>query len=49
MNLTIRHVDTNHVQQVWPMVKPFLEEAMVKVATFPIGQKTIQLTTSKAS
>jgi hypothetical protein len=35
MNLTIRHVDTSHVQQVWPMVKPFLEEAMVKGGDFP--------------
>jgi len=35
MNLTIRHVDTNHVQQVWPAVKPFLEEAMVKGGDFP--------------
>ena len=35
MNLTIRHVDTNHVQRVWPMVKPFIEEAMTKGGDFP--------------
>lgn len=35
MNLTISHVDTNYVQQVWPMVKPFLEEAMTKGGDFP--------------
>jgi len=35
MNLTIRQVDTIYVQQVWPMVKPFLEEAMAKGGDFP--------------
>lgn len=30
MNLTIRHVDTNNIQQIWSMVKPFLAEAMDK-------------------
>jgi len=35
MSLTIRPVDANFVQQVWPMVKPFLEEAMVKGGDFP--------------
>lgn len=35
MNLRISHVDTNYVQQVWPMVKPFIEEAMTKGGDFP--------------
>ena len=35
MNLKISHVETNYVQQVWPMVKPFLEEAMAKGGDFP--------------
>jgi hypothetical protein len=35
MSLTIRPVDANFVQQVWPMVKPSLEEAMVKGGDFP--------------
>jgi hypothetical protein len=35
MNLKVNHVDTNYVQQVWPMVKPFLEEAMTKGGDFP--------------
>jgi hypothetical protein len=35
MSLTIRPVDTNFVQQVWPVVKPFLEEAIVKGGDFP--------------
>ena len=35
MSLKISHVETNYVQQVWPMVKPFLEEAMVKGGDFP--------------
>ena len=35
MTLRISHVDTNHVQQVWPMVKAFLEEAMTKGGNFP--------------
>ena len=35
MSLTIRPVDTNYVQQVWPMVQPFLEEAMTKGGDFP--------------
>jgi hypothetical protein len=35
MSLTIRPVDTNFVQQVWPVVEPFLKEAMVKGGDFP--------------
>ena len=35
MTLTVRPVETNYVQQVWPMVKPFLEEAMAKGGDFP--------------
>ena len=35
MSLKISHVETNYVQQVWPMVKPFLEEAMAKGGDFP--------------
>jgi len=35
MSLTIRPVDTHFVQQVWPVVKPFLEEAIVKGGDFP--------------
>jgi len=35
MTLSIRHVDTNYVQQTWHMVKPFIEEAMTKSGDFP--------------
>jgi len=35
MSLKIRHVETNYVQQVWPMVKPFIQEAMTKGGDFP--------------
>jgi len=35
MSLKILEVDANFVQQVWPMVKPFLEEAMTKGGDFP--------------
>lgn len=35
MSLKIRHVETNYVQQVWPMAKPFIEEAMTKGGDFP--------------
>ena len=30
MNLTIQYVDTNFVSQVWPLVKDYLEDALVK-------------------
>lgn len=35
MNLKISHVDVTHIQQVWHMVKPFIEEAMEKGGDFP--------------
>jgi hypothetical protein len=35
MTLHIRPVDTSYVQQVWPMVKPFIDEAMEKGGDFP--------------
>jgi len=35
MSLKISYVETNHIQQVWPMVKTFLEEAMTKGGDFP--------------
>jgi hypothetical protein len=35
MTLTIRHVDVNYMQQTWPMVKPFIDEAMEKGGEFP--------------
>ena len=35
MSLSISHVETNYIQQVWPMVKPFIEEAMTKGGDFP--------------
>lgn len=34
MALTIRHVETTHIQQVWPMVKPFIDEALEKGEDF---------------
>ena len=35
MNLTVRPVDVNYVHQTWPLVKPFLEEALQKGGDFP--------------
>jgi len=35
MKLAVQHVDTNHVQQVWPMVEPFLNDALTKGVDFP--------------
>jgi hypothetical protein len=35
MTLAIRHVDVNYMQQTWPMVKPFIDEAMEKGGEFP--------------
>lgn len=35
MSLTIRVVNTNYVHQTWPLVKDFLEEALVKGHAFP--------------
>jgi hypothetical protein len=35
MTLYLRHVETEHVQQVWPAVESFIEEAMQKGGDFP--------------
>lgn len=35
MNLTVRHVEATHVQQVWPMVVAFIEDALSKVEGNP--------------
>jgi hypothetical protein len=35
MNLTVQYVDNNFVQQLWPKVKPFIEDAMAKGGDFP--------------
>jgi len=35
MTLFIRHVETEHIQQIWPVVQPFIEEAMQKGGDFP--------------
>jgi hypothetical protein len=35
MTLSIRHVDVNYMQQTWPLVKPFIDEAMEKGGEFP--------------
>lgn len=35
MNLAIRPVDVNYIQQTWPLVKPFIDEAMEKGGEFP--------------
>jgi len=35
MNLTVRPVDVNHVQQVWPMVQGYVQEALDKGGDFP--------------
>jgi len=35
MTLTVRPVDVNHIQQVWPMVESFLQESMDKGGDFP--------------
>jgi hypothetical protein len=35
MNLSIRPVDVNYIQQTWPLVKPFIDEAMEKGGDFP--------------
>ena len=35
MTLTVRPVETNYVQQVWPMVEPFIQEALDKGGDFP--------------
>jgi hypothetical protein len=35
MSLTVRPVDANHIQQVWPMVEHFIQEALDKGGDFP--------------
>jgi hypothetical protein len=35
MNLTVHHVDVNHVQQLWPMVQGYIQEALDKGGDFP--------------
>lgn len=35
MTLTVRPVDINHIQQVWPMVQGYVQEALDKGGDFP--------------
>jgi hypothetical protein len=35
MSLTVRPVDVNHIQQVWPMVEGYIQESMDKGGDFP--------------
>jgi len=35
MSLTVRPVDVNHVQQVWPMVRSHIQESFDKGGDFP--------------
>jgi len=35
MSLTVRPVDTNYIQQVWPIVEGFIQEALDKGGEFP--------------
>jgi len=35
MNLTIQPVDSTYVNQTWPLIKPFIEEAFEKGGDFP--------------
>lgn len=35
MNLTVQHVEMNNVQQVWPLVEPFLKDALDKGVEYP--------------
>jgi hypothetical protein len=35
MSLTVRSVDVNHIQQVWPMVQGYIQEALDKGGDFP--------------
>ena len=35
MTLTVRPVDVNHIQQVWPMVQGYVQEALDKGGDFP--------------
>lgn len=35
MTLTVHPVDVHYIQQTWPMVKPFIDEALEKGGDFP--------------
>jgi hypothetical protein len=35
MSLTVRPVDVSHIQQVWPMVEGYIQEALDKGGDFP--------------
>lgn len=35
MNLTVKPVGANYVHQTWPMVKPFVDDALTKGHEFP--------------
>jgi hypothetical protein len=35
MSLIVRSVDVNHIQQVWPMVQGYVQEALDKGGDFP--------------
>jgi hypothetical protein len=35
MSLVVRPVDVNHIQQVWPMVQGYVQEALDKGGDFP--------------
>jgi hypothetical protein len=35
MGLTVHPVDVNHIQQVWPMVQSYVQEALDKGGEFP--------------
>jgi hypothetical protein len=35
MNLIVRPVDANHIQQLWPMVEGYIKEAIDKGGEFP--------------
>ena len=35
MNLTVRPVDVNHIQMLWPMVEGYIQEAIDKSGEFP--------------
>ena len=35
MSLTVRPVDVSHIQQVWPMVQGYVQEALDKGGDFP--------------
>lgn len=35
MKLTVRHVETNNVQQVWPLVEQYINDALTKGVDYP--------------